>query len=228
MADSDARAKAAKLKAKARKRRQAKQAMEDTPDEDLRESAKSKRRKLKEKGKSAGKNVAGTLKSVAGTVSEKAKGAVSGSDSDETDGSESIDSDAQESRTETFARGLSKIGRQLGEGGAAFAEKAKEYEPQAAEGPGSEGENDAAAASVLAGSGFGGPGDPPTLVGVDENRDGQFQRDEIAFLGPPEESQSPEQPTQQQRLRKLKSKFGFYATVVEMLRMYHQSERQLI
>jgi len=199
MAESDARAKAAKLKKKARQRRKRKEAMQDTPDEDLRGSAKSKRRKLKEKGKRAGESVAGTLKSVGGAVSEKAKSAVSSVESDGADDSESMGSDdaeARESRTDTFKRGLSKIGNRLGKGGRAFAEKAKEYEPQAAEGKGDEGENDASGAAILAGAGFGGEGDPPTIVGVDQNRDGQFQRDEIAFLGPPKEAEAPEQTQQ--------------------------------
>jgi len=186
MADSDARAKAAKLKAKARRRRKRKaqeqELADKTPDTDAREAAKSKRRKLQEKGKKAGKSVAGTLKDKASNVTDTATG-------DTDDELEEASEETQESRAETFKRGLSKIGNRLGSGAAAFAEQAKEYEPQAAEGPGDEGENDAAAVATLAGAGFGGPGDPAVLVGVDENQDGQIQQDELGFLGPPQEGQ---------------------------------------
>jgi len=220
MADSDARAKAAKLKAKARRRRKRKaqeqELADKTLDTDDREAAKSKRRKLQEKGKKATKSVAGTLKGVAGTLKQgasdikrDAKSAVS----KETTDSGGMDGEAsdelEESRADVFKRGLSKIGNRLesaadtanekmavddgqeetvnpGAGAmAAFMGEANEYDPTAEEGPDDEGENDAAAIATLAGAGFGGPGDPAVLVGVDEDQDGQIEQDELGFLGPP-------------------------------------------
>lgn len=223
MAESDAREKAAKLKARARRRRKRKQQeqqlSDQTPDTDARDAAKSKRRKLQEKGKQAGKSVAGTLKSagksVAGTLKSTGKSvagtlksgaskakqkATSGRTRNADNGGDEMpeetpsNEETRQSRAEVFRRGLSKIGQRLGSGASAFAEQANEWEPQAPDGPGSEGENDAAAIATLAGAGFGGQGDPAVLVGVDKNRDGQFQRDEIGFLGPAPEPQGQTQP----------------------------------
>jgi len=65
------------------------------------------------------------------------------------------------------------------------ADRAREFEPHQPYVPDQTQETADAGLAMLAGGGFGNPGDNAMLVGVDQDGDGQLQNDELSIFNPP-------------------------------------------
>lgn len=85
----------------------------------------------------------------------------------------------ESNHVEEGARGLQERGASQ-----SFFDRATSYESGTERETSDENESAEAAASVLYGMGFGGPGDGSFLVGVDEDKDGQIEADETIAIPP--------------------------------------------